>query len=385
MKISKGENVMELNKENIQKILVIIAFGVGFYWLLNNLDGVGSFIHRFFHLLFPFILGGVIAFILNIPMTKIENWIKKKLKRKRIHFPVRTISITLALLIFFAVIVAISFLLIPELIENIQLLISNIPQLINDVQDWALKLADDYPDIQKQIETAFESNGTNFNDIVVTVLNHVVNGSLNFVSSLVSGLFTVFTAVVFAIYMLNQKEELVIGSKKLMYAYVKKKHVDKLINMAHLANQTFSKFISGQCVEAVILGCIFFVVLSLLGFPYALIISVLISITALIPMFGAMIAMVIGAVLIAVTSPIKAILFIIIFQVIQQIENNFIYPKVVGKSVGLSSMWTLLAVILGGSLMGIVGMIIGLPLASIIYAIIKNETNERLAEKNIRV
>ena len=376
---------MELNKENIQKIVGIIAFGVGFYWLLNNLTGVGDFIHRFFRLLFPFILGGVIAFILNIPMTKIEKFIKKKLKRKKTHFPVRTISITLALLIFFAVIVAISFLLIPELIENIQLLISNIPQVVSDVQDWALKLADDYPDIQKQIEAAFESNGTNFNDIVVTVLNHIINGSLNFVSSLVSGLFPVFTAVVFAIYMLNQKEQLVVGSKKLMYAYVKKQHADKVIDMARLANQTFSKFISGQCVEAVLLGCIFFAVLNLLGFPYALIISVLISITALIPMFGAMIAMVIGAVLIAVTSPIKAILFIIIFQIIQQIENNFIYPKVVGKSVGLSSMWTLLAVILGGSLMGIVGMIIGLPLASIIYAIIKNETNEHLAEKNIRV
>ena len=376
---------MELNKENIQKIVGIIAFGVGFYWLLNNLTGVGDFIHRFFRLLFPFILGGVIAFILNIPMTKIEKFIKKKLKRKKTHFPVRTISITLALLIFFAVIVAISFLLIPELIENIQLLISNIPQVVSDVQDWALKLADDYPDIQKQIEAAFESNGTSFNDFIVSILNHVINGSLNFVSSLVSGLFTVFTAVVFAIYMLNQKEQLVVGSKKLMYAYVKKQHADKVIDMARLANQTFSKFISGQCVEAVLLGCIFFAVLNLLGFPYALIISVLISITALIPMFGAMIAMVIGAVLIAVTSPIKAILFIIIFQIIQQIENNFIYPKVVGKSVGLSSMWTLLAVILGGSLMGIVGMIIGLPLASIIYAIIKNETNERLAEKNIRV
>lgn len=376
---------MELNKENIQKIVGIIAFGVGFYWLLNNLTGVGDFIHRFFRLLFPFILGGVIAFILNIPMTKIEKFIKKKLKRKKTHFPVRTISITLALLIFFAVIVAISFLLIPELIENIQLLISNIPQVVSDVQDWALKLADDYPDIQKQIEAAFESNGTSFNDFIVSILNHVINGSLNFVSSLVSGLFTVFTAIVFAIYMLNQKEQLVVGSKKLMYAYVKKQHVDKVIDMARLANQTFSKFISGQCVEAVLLGCIFFAVLNLLGFPYALIISVLISITALIPMFGAMIAMVIGAVLIAVTSPIKAILFIIIFQIIQQIENNFIYPKVVGKSVGLSSMWTLLAVILGGSLMGIVGMIIGLPLASIIYAIIKNETNERLAEKNIRV
>ena len=376
---------MELNKENIQKIVGIIAFGVGFYWLLNNFTGIGDFIHRFFRLLFPFILGGVIAFILNIPMTKIEKFIKKKLKRKKTHFPVRTISITLALLIFFAVIVAISFLLIPELIENIQLLISNIPQVVSDVQDWALKLADDYPDIQKQIEAAFESNGTSFNDFIVSILNHVINGSLNFVSSLVSGLFTVFTAIVFAIYMLNQKEQLVVGSKKLMYAYVKKQHADKVIDMARLANQTFSKFISGQCVEAVLLGCIFFAVLNLLGFPYALIISVLISITALIPMFGAMIAMVIGAVLIAVTSPIKAILFIIIFQIIQQIENNFIYPKVVGKSVGLSSMWTLLAVILGGSLMGIVGMIIGLPLASIIYAIIKNETNERLAEKNIRV
>ncbi len=376
---------MELNKENIQKIIGIVAFGVGFYWLLNNLTGVGDFIHRFFRLLFPFILGSVIAFILNIPMTKIENFIKKKCKKKKIRFPIRMISITLALLIFFAIIVAVSFLLIPELIENIQLLISNIPQVVSDLQDWALKLADDYPDIQKQIEAAFEASGTNFNDIVVTVLNHVVNGSLNFVSGLVSGLFTVFTAVVFAVYMLNQKEQLVVGSKKLLYAYVNKKHVDKIIETARLANQTFSKFISGQCVEAALLGCIFFAVLNLLGFPYALIISVLISITALIPMFGAMIAMVIGAVLIAVTSPIKAILFIVIFQIIQQIENNFIYPKVVGKSVGLSSMWTLLAVILGGSLMGIVGMIIGLPLASIIYAIIKNETNERLTEKNIRI
>ena len=146
----------------------------------------------------------------------------------------------------------------------------------------------------------------------------------------------------------------------------------------------FSKFISGQCVEAAILGSIFFVVLSIFRFPYALIISILTTVTALIPIFGAMIAMIIGAILIAITNPIQAVIFIIVFQVIQQIEGNFIYPRVVGKSVGLSPMWTLLAITVGGSLFGIVGMLIGLPLASILYAIIKVNVNNRLKEKKIK-
>ena len=185
--------------------------------------------------------------------------------------------------------------------------------------------------------------------------------------------------------MLSQKEYLHRGVTKMMYAYLKKDHVEKITDIASLSNRTFSKFISGQCVEAFILGTIFFVVLTLLRFPYALIISVITTVTALIPMFGAMIAMIIGALLIAVTNPLEAVLFIIVFQVIQQIENNFIYPKVVGKSVGLASMWTLMAVILGGSMFGIVGMIIGLPLASILYAILRKVTNDRLNKKKIKI
>lgn len=373
---------MELSKKNIQKIMGIIAFGVGFYWILNNLDGVGNFIDRLFGLLFPFILGAVLAFILNIPMSKIEKIIKKRQKNKKL--PVRTISIVLSLVLFLVFICLLSFLLIPELIDNIRLLLSSIPDFINDIQVKILDLADSYPDIQKQIESTFTGD-MNFNDIVVNVLNYVISGSLNFVSSLISGIFTLFTAIVFAVYMLGQKEYLISGIKKLMYAYMKKEYVEKLLEIADLSNKTFSKFISGQCVEAMILGSIFFVVMSLFRFPYALIISVLVTITALIPMFGAMIAMIIGALLIAVTNPWKALLFIIVFQIIQQIENNFIYPKVVGKSVGLSSIWTLLAIILGGSLMGVVGMIIGLPLASILYAILRSETNQRLVKKKIKV
>lgn len=375
---------MELNKTNMKKLMILITFGIGLFWLLDSVPVILDFISRILNLLFPFILGGVIAFIMNIPMTKIENFIKSKLKNKNSKFPVRTISIILSLIIFLGIILLICFLLIPELIENIQLLIKNIPSFFANIESWLLELVDNYPDIQEQIEKTFK-NTTNFNDIAVSVLNYVINGSLSFITNLISGLFTFFTAIVFAIYMLSQKEYLQRGIKKIMFAYMKKEHVNKIMSVASLANKTFSKFISGQCVEAVILGTIFFCVLTLLQFPYALIISVLTTITALIPMFGALIAMVIGALLIAVTNPLQAILFIIVFQIIQQIENNFIYPKIVGKSVGLASIWTLMAVLLGGSLMGIAGMIIGLPLASILYAILREETNEQLEKKKIKI
>lgn len=375
---------MELNKSNMKKLLILITFGIGLFWLLDSVPAILAFISHVLNLLFPFILGGVIAFILNIPMTKIENFIKSKQKNKNSKFPVRIISIILSLIIFLGIILLICFLLIPELIENIQLLIKNIPAFFANIESWLLELVDNYPDIQEQIEKTFQ-NTTNFNDIAVSVLNYVINGSLSFITNLISGLFTFFTAIVFAIYMLSQKEYLQRGIKKLMFAYMKKEHVKKIMSVATLANKTFSKFISGQCVEAVILGTIFFCVLTLFQFPYALIISVLTSITALIPMFGALIAMVIGALLIAVTNPLQAVLFIIVFQIIQQIENNFIYPKIVGKSVGLASIWTLMAIILGGSLMGIAGMIIGLPLASILYAVLREETNEQLEKKNIKI
>ncbi len=375
---------MELNKKNMEKLIILISFGIGLMWLLNNLAIVINILSNIFHILFPFILGVIIAFVLNIPMTKIENFLKSKIKNKNTKLPIRTISITLSLIIFISFILLICFLLIPELIENIQLLIKNIPSFIENVQTWVLDLVENYPEIQVKVKEVF-NNTTNINNIMITILNYVINGSINFITSLISSVFTLFTAIVFAVYVLSQKEYLKRGVKKLMYAYMKEKHVEKISDIALLSDRTFSKFISGQCVEAVILGTIFFVVLTIFGFPYALIISVVTTVTALIPMFGAMIAMVIGALLIAVTNPLQALLFIIVFQVIQQIENNFIYPKVVGKSVGLASIWTLMAVILGGSLMGITGMIIGLPLASILYAILRKETNEQLEMKKINI
>lgn len=371
-----------MDNKTVKKIMRIVAFGVILFWLLNNIPIILKFLLKIWKLFIPFVIGAVIAFILNIPCTKIEKILKKHLKNNKI--PIRFISITLSLLIFFVTLMLICFLLIPELIENIQLLINVIPDFISSGQEWVVNLLDSYPELQDKIVETFSDSAT-INNLMVTILNYFVNSFFNIISGIVSGVVTFITAVVFAIYALSQKEYLARGFKKILFAYTKENVANKIIEIADLANKTFSKFISGQCVEALILGCIFFIVMTLLNLPYALIISVLISFTALIPMFGAMIAAIIGAILIAVINPVQAIIFVMLFLIIQQIENNFIYPKVVGKSVGLSAMWTLLAVMVGGSLMGVTGMILGLPLASVIYAILRSETNNIIEKKKIKV
>lgn len=375
---------MNLKNEilDMRKAIILILIAIFSLWGLNNLEMIIGVIKTIYNVLQPFILGGVIAYILNIPMTKIEKLLTKKIKTK--NNIVRIISIVLSLLLFLAIIIFILFLLMPELIENIKMLINNIPGIIDKIEIVILDLLDKYPDVQTEIKELFSSTG-NISDIVSNLLNYFVNGAIDFIGNLVSGFITFFTAIIFSIYMLSQKEYLIRGYKKLVYAYTNKKRADKLMEIGTMANKTFNNFISGQCVEAVILGCIIFVASTLFRFPYALIISVLTTVTALIPIFGAMFAMIVGAILIGINNPIQAVIFIIVFQIVQQIEGNLIYPKVVGKSVGLSPIWTLMAITVGGKLLGIVGMVIGLPVASVAHTIIKEEAKDRLKEKNIKI
>lgn len=367
-----------LKKEEMRNWITLIIIAVFSYWTATNINTIINIIRKLISVLSPFILGLIIAFILNIPMTKIENFLNKLIKNNK--GKVRIISIILSLVIFLLIIGFVLLLLIPEVIESVENLISIAPSLINDIENWIINLLDKYPDLQIEIEKIFDKSS--LDTIIPSTLNYIVNGTVSIITSLVSGIITTFTAVVFSIYILSQKEYVIEGTKKLINAYLPSKIQTRMIEIGRLSNQTFSKFISGQCVEAIILGSIFFVVLSILRFPYALIISVLTTITALIPIFGAMIAMAIGAVLIAIESPLQAAIFIVIFQVIQQIEGNFIYPKVVGKSVGLSPMWTLFAITIGGSLFGIVGMLTFLPLASICYALLKDDVLKRINQKH---
>ena len=366
-----------LKKEEMRKWITLIIIAVFSYWFATNIDLILSILTKLVTALKPFILGLITAFILNIPMTKIENILNKLIKNDK--GKVRIISIVISLVIFISIIGFVLLLLIPEIIESIENLIKIAPSIINDIETWTINLLDKYPDLQLEIQKIFDK--VNLDTIVPSTLNYIVNGTITFLTNLVSGIITTFTAIVFSIYILSQKEYIIEGTKKLMNAYLPAKIQTRTIEIGRLSNQTFSKFISGQCVEAIILGTIFFVVLSILRFPYALIISVLTTITALIPIFGAMIAMAVGAVLIAIESPLQAAIFIVIFQVIQQIEGNFIYPKVVGKSVGLSPMWTLFAITIGGSLFGIIGMLTFLPIASICYALLKDDVSKKIEEK----
>lgn len=366
----------------MKNLVILVLVGVFSFWALYNLDVIGGFIETIFTVMLPFTVGGVIAFILNIPMSKIEKILNKKIKKKK--GLVRLISIILSLLLFVLLILLIALLLIPELVENIKALIHTIPGFMEEVKAFLLNLVEKYPEMQSKVEETI-SGSDDITNIVSDGLTYIMNGAMGFVSSLVSGFVTAFTAIIFAIYMLSQKEYLIKGSKKVVYAMTSKKKANKIVEVGKLANNTFKKFISGQCTEAVILGVIMFIAVSIFRFPYALIIAVLTAITALIPVFGAMIAMLVGAILIAITDPTQVVLFVIVFLVVQQIEGNFIYPKVVGNSVGLSPMWTLFAITIGGNLFGIIGMLLGLPIASVAYAIIKEVINDRLKKKEIKI
>lgn len=376
---------MQLTKENIQKIMLMGCGCILFAWLLNNISNLGIIFAGVWKLLAPFAVGGMIAFVMNIPMTKIEGLlVGKKTPKKRKW--ARGVAIAITLILFLGIISFTLFLLVPELVNNLKCLAERIPGFLDGIQSWLMQIADNNPNWKAQI-IDIANNLTSSNsvqNIVTNSLNSLVDSSKGFIASVTSGITTAVLAIVFAIYLLGQKEYLIHGSKKLVYAFVSKKYADKTIEIASLANKTFGGFVSGQCLEAIILSAIFFLVLFVGGFPYALLISVITFVLAFVPMFGATFSAIIGAVLIFPISPIRAIIFLLLSFVIQQIENNLIYPKVVGKSVGLAGIWTLVAIIIFGSLFGIIGMIIGLPIASIAYALLGETVNKKLEEKRLK-
>lgn len=364
----------------MRKYIILILIGILSYWCLNNIGIFVNIIKTIVTVLTPFLLGGAVAFILNIPMSSIERFIVKKFNLNR--GASRGVAIVLSILIFVLIILFVALLLIPELIENIKMLIASIPQMVVDVENFIINLLDQSPEVQVQIKDMF-NNSSNASDLFSNVLNYIINGSVDFIKSIISSFVTIVTSIIFSIYILVQKESIIKGAKRVLNAFASKDDAKKVIEVLKITNVTFSKFLTGQCLDASILGVLMFVVLSIFKIPYALLISVLTAVTALIPVFGAWVAMGVGVLLIIITSPAQALMFVLIFLILQQLENNFIYPKVVGASVGLSPMWTLIAITVGGKLFGVIGMLVGLPLASVLYSLFKNTINEKLKEKEL--
>ena len=380
---------MEINKSTIKKILLIITFAIVMYTIFSNLVGVIKLLGSALSLISPFILGLVFAFIINVPMVFVEKKIYSRIKFKNDKLKdkiLRPISFLTALLFISGIIWIVLFTIMPQIKETITSVIDSIPAFSKRVQAIFNELINEYPQINDYISDI----SVDWKVVLEKIINFLTNGASDFLdstflmaSSIFSGIINFFLGLIFAVYILLQKEKLSRHFKKLMYSMFKENKVDKTISILRLSNHTFTKFISGQCIEAVIIGALFFIAMSILKFPYALMISVLIAFTALIPVFGAFIGCGIGAFLILMLSPTQALWFIVMFIIIQQLEGNLIYPYVVGNSVGLPSIWVLVAVTLGAGTLGVVGMLLFIPLFSILYSIIKEVVNNKIEKKQI--
>lgn len=379
--------IMNLDKNNLKKIRGLILFTIFVLVALWNYELVFDGVRFIWGVIFPFVLGGVIAFIVNIPMRFFEEKIfnkAKKAKRKWADKLVRPLSLVITLLVIIGVIATVVLIVIPELGNTLLNLGKTIQDFIPKAQVWAVQTFEDNQEIAKwfsDINFKWDEILTQGLDFLKNGASSVVGSTLEAAMSIISGVATFFIAFVFSCYILVQKEKLGEQVKKLMRAFMPEDWNNIFLALGSVVNKSFTNFFTGQCLEAVILGVMFLVVMTIFRLPYAMLISVLIAFTALIPIFGAFIGCGVGAILIFMGSPTKALIFIIMFLVLQQIEGNFIYPHVVGNSVGLPSIWVLVAVSVGGSLMGLAGMLIFIPLTAVVYTMLRGIVNRRLGLK----
>lgn len=415
---------MKLDKENTKQIIKIIVIAIVLLVALLNIEPVWNVCKTFLSILSPFICGLAIAFILNIFMRFYEEKLfKTKKKRKNNSKEItqseknnqsnnimtkasnnvinktnlekenkqnkdnkngkRVVSIALSIITIVAVVTIIMLLIIPQFVEIIKNLIINMPTYLESLKDWAIDLTQRVPEINNfiqniQIDTEALKNG------LMNISKGVLDVTINQVSGLVSGIVNFFIAIVFAVYILANKEGLKVQAKEFIYARIPEERADYILKVSRLARDSFRSFLTGQAKEAVILGVLCTLGMLILGIPYAGPVGALTALTAFIPIVGAFIGGFVGAVLIVAVDPIKALIFILFIIVLQQIEGNLIYPHVVGKNIGLPSIWVLVAITIGGSLFGIMGMVIGLPILSIIYAIVTENTNKKLQEKGLK-
>ena len=380
---------MDLSKMSIKKIRELIVFTALLVVALWKFDVVLGVLKTIWDIIFPFVLGGAIAFLTNVPMSFLEKKIFENVKKKNkiVRKLKRPISLILTIVLVVGVIALVMFGVIPQLTRTMGTLVTSINDFIPQMQSWIGEFFHNNQEIMNLVDQ-IEFDPDQAIKWGISLLGNgagnMMNTTMSAVGSIVSGVATFFIAFSFACYILFQKENLHIQIRKVFFAFLPRQKADTFLKVCSLTYRTFANFLAGQCLEPVILGSMFVVTLSILRMPYALLIGILIAFTALIPIFGAFIGCAVGSFLIFMVNPQQAILFVIVFLVLQQIEGNLIYPHVVGESVGLPSIWVLAAVTIGGNLMGIVGMLVFIPLLSVLYTIFREFVYLRLKKQNIK-
>lgn len=367
--------------------LILITYAILLYLGIKNIGAVLAFLSNVIKILMPFILGVLFAYVLNILMSFFERKMLYKLDNSKKHFLRKTKRPLAILLTFLTVILfftGIMNFVVPQLSQNIATLARKIPDYIKSVEYY----------INDKID-ALNLRGDFWNTVNQN-WNEIINKTSQFISTAVTGIFILtvgltntiidfFLSLIITIYILSAKEKLIRIIKKLIYAFLPERTSARILDIGSQANKTFQGFIAGQLTEALILGVLVFIGMLIFRFPYALLCSTIIAVTAIIPIFGAWIGIVLSAFIVFMAEPSKTLWFILFIIILQQIEGNLIYPRVVGSSIGLDGLWVLFGLVVGGSLFGIVGMLLGIPAFAVLYAIIRRVTNRRLKEKNIVV
>lgn len=375
---------MNTEKEETKKWIKIILFALVGLLIVLNFNSALGFIGKFMDIISPFVVGAALAFILNIPMIAFETKLlkfKTKSGKKLNKGLVRIVSLLLAIFVIGFIITLIVNLILPEIINIAKLLVENFPKYATEIKNFAIDVTTNIPEVREAIEN-IDIAKLGSGEQVKNIATNVITTSISFASNLIGSIFNTVVSLVFAIYILTSKDKLKAQSKKILYAYFENEKAEKIIEFGRTSRRIFKNFITGQCLEATLLGILSIIGMFVLRIPYAVPIGVLIGVTALIPIVGAFIGIIIGAILILSVEPLKVMTFLIFILILQQIEGNLIYPKVVGDSVGLPGIWVLVAVAVGGDLFGLIGMLLGLPIASIIYTVIKDNVNSRLTKKS---
>ncbi len=377
---------MEANKKFFWNIFWIAAGCILLYWLIGERARFLLIVEKFENITAPFIFGSVLAFILNVPMRFYENLLVK-ISGKRLR---RTAAVLLTFVSLLIILAVVFLLLIPQLSETLDRLIPRLISFATAIGREIESFLQSNPDLMEWLNenTSFESlDIAGLVQKAISVLGNsfgsILGGAMSALGKLTSFVMDFVIGLVFAVYCLFQKETLARQGRKLLYAFAPEKVADYVIRIMRLTNSTFSNFLAGQCIEVVILGTMFAVAMAIFGMPYIPLVSVLIAVTAFIPVVGAWVGCIFGAFLIFVANPVQALWFVVMFVILQQLENNLIYPKVVGTSIGLSGMWVLLAVGIGGQLMGVAGMFLMIPVFSVFYTLLQEQTHHRLHLRDV--
>ena len=377
---------MKIDKSVLKKLFVLAAGCILFAWLVLDTARATAMFSTVWNLISPFVVGAGIAFVFNVPMRAIERQLADI---RRAGFR-RLLSIVLTILCLVLIIMFVFELLIPQIRLTVASLSQTIPVFIEGLAAKLMVMMQDHPELRAWIQEALKLESLDWNTILTETLGFLSNqmstvmgGAVSVIGSVTGAIINMVVSIAFAIYCLSRKEILSRQGRRLLYSFLSENHADQVIRVLRLTNSTFSNFISGQCLEACILGCLFAVAMAIFKMPYISLVSVVIGVTALIPVVGAFVGCILGTFFILVNNPIQALTFVIMFLVIQQLENNLIYPRVVGTSIGLPGMWVLVAVSVGGDLMGVGGMLLMIPVTSVIYALLREFTDKRLAERGI--